>query len=71
MAKNQSEVVGKIEPETELFIKQIIEGCYKNHWVIYSKTKWGDKWFMNYGTKEQAISAAKSHALLLSDEVIP
>ncbi len=65
MAKEQSENVGEIIPDTEYFIKQITEGLYKDQWVIYSNTKWGDKWFMNFNTKEQAISAAKRHGLTL------
>lgn len=65
MTKNQPDVLEPLESDTEYFIKQITDGVCKNHWVIYSETKWGDKWFMNFNTKEQAISAAKVHKLAL------
>jgi hypothetical protein len=63
MAKNQPDKLEPLEPEEEYFIKQITEGVFKEHWVIYTKTKWGDKWFNNFPTKEQAIAAAKAHKL--------
>lgn len=65
MAKNQPDVLEPLEKETEYFIKQITEDVFKDQWVIYCNTKWGDKWFMNFNTKEQAISSAKSHGLTL------
>lgn len=70
MAKDQPEPLEPLELETEYFIKQITEGLYRDQWVIYSKTKYGDKWFMNYYAKAQAISAAKMHSLLLNKEEV-
>lgn len=71
MAKEKPKELEPLETETVYYLKEIIEGwAYKGHWIIYSKTKYGDKWFMNYESKERALSAAKSHNLtLLSDQL--
>lgn len=70
MAKEKPDELEPLEIEENFFIKQITEGVCKNHWVIYSKTKWGDKWFLNFQTEQQAISAAKVHSLHLIKEVL-
>ena len=67
MAKNKPTELEPLEPETVYFINQITEGWMcQNHWLIYSKTKWGDKWFQVYDTKEKALSAAKAHGLTIN-----
>lgn len=71
MAKEKSQPLEPLETETVYYIKQITEGwAYKNHWIIYSKTKYGDKWFQNYETKERALSAAEVHKLEINLEEI-
>lgn len=66
MAKEQPKPLEPLELETVYYLKEITDSrSYKGHWVIYSKTKYGDKWFMNYETKERAVSAAQSHGLFL------
>lgn len=66
MAKEQPKPLEPLELETVYYIKEMTDSLsYKGHWVIYSKTKYGDKWFMNYESKERALSAAKAHGLTL------
>lgn len=66
MAKEKPIELEPLEPETVYYIKQLTESwSYNSHWVIYSKTRWGDKWFMTYESKERALSAAKAHGLTL------
>lgn len=70
MAKEQPIPLEPLETETVYYIKEITEGWMcRGHWIIYSKTRWGDKCFMNYETRDRAISATKVHRLtLLFDE---
>lgn len=70
MAKEKPKELEPLEPETVYYLKEMTDSwSYKGHWIIYSKTKYGDKWFMNYESKERALAAAKAHGLtLLLDE---
>lgn len=70
MAKEQPKPLEPLELETVYYLKEMTDSwSYKGHWVIYSKNEYGDKWFMNYESKERALSAAKAHGLtLLLDE---
>lgn len=68
MAKEQSEKVEYIEPDTIYFIKEITEFPRLGGWGIFSKTKYGNKLFNSYRSKEVAIRAAEYHKLTLLSE---
>lgn len=66
MAKEKPSQLEPLEKDTIYKIKQITEGwMYKNQWIIYAQTKFGEKWFQVYNTEQRAMEAAKVHGLSL------
>ena len=68
MAKEQPTPLEALVPDTEYFIEEITEFPYRGGWGIFSKTKYGNKIFNSYTSKEAAIGAAKYHGLKLAEE---
>lgn len=67
MSKSGSsyEKIDPIKEEIDFFIKENKKYSKAWCWDIYSKTKYGDKLFLNYTSKEKAINAAAFFGLNL------
>ena len=70
MAKDQPEPLGNFVPDTVYFIKEITEFPRLGGWGIFTKTKYGDKMFNSYRSKEAAIRAAEYHGLHLEEKEV-
>lgn len=65
MAKEQPKPLEPLENEVVYYVKQRDKFPFNGQWDIYSKTKYGDKCFNTYRSREDAVRAAKYHKLTL------
>ena len=72
MAKEKPAELEPLEEQIVYFIKQRDKFPFRGQWEIYSKTKYGDKCFNTYHSRDDAIGAAKYHrlTLLLTEEAV-
>lgn len=68
MAKEQPIPVELLEDAVLFFLRQKESFPYTGKWIIYSKTKYGDKCFGVYFDKESATNAAKYYRLNIQIE---
>lgn len=65
MTKEKPAELEPLEEEIVFYIKQRENFPFRDQWEVYSKTKYGDKCFNTYRSREVAIEAAKFHKLTL------
>lgn len=65
MAKDQPTPLEPLEKETVFFLREKEDFPYRGQWIIYSKTKYGDKYFNNFASKDAAIKAAEYYKINL------
>lgn len=68
MAKNQPDELEPLEVETVYYIKQYKDFPFRDQWLICTNTKYGEKIFQNYYSKEDAVNAANFYKLALQTD---